>query len=64
MFSAVYMYIFIKVHLHAWLPIKFICFFIIDENKKLDSCVLVAVLGFESMDGSITDSQFVYDEEE
>ena len=42
----------------------YICFFIIDENKKLDSCVLVAVLGFESMDGSITDSQFVYDEEE
>ena len=36
----------------------------IDENKKLDSCVLVAVLGFESMDNSITDSQFVYNEDE
>ena len=36
----------------------------IDENKKLDSCVLVAVLGFESMDDSITDSQFVYNEDE
>ena len=39
-------------------------FSFIDENKKLDSCVLVAVLGFESMDGSITDAQFVYNEEE
>ena len=36
----------------------------IGENKKLDSCVLVAVLGFESIDGFITDYQFVYNQDE
>ena len=37
---------------------------LLGEKKKLDSFVLVAVLGFESMGGTITSNQFIYCPEE
>ena len=37
---------------------------LLGEEKKLDSFVLVAALGFESMGGTITSNQFIYCPEE
>ena len=63
MFSAAYIFYQDKFTCIASYKTNMLSSFI-DENKKLDLCVLVAVLGFESMDGAITDSQFVYNEDE
>ena len=34
------------------------------EGKKLDSCVMVAVLGYQSIDGLTKGTQFIYEEKE
>ena len=40
------------------------CIASVGGDKKLDSYVLVAVLGFQSLDGFVADSQFTYNPDE